>query len=285
MGVKNNLQEIPERKPKIVLGIIFACSLMLAFFLFLILCFSYDIFPATETHSESIETIRGILILSIIVSLSTAFIMGVLLAKHNNFSINISSLLSKVQAIEGSNITTASKEMDSQKSFKFTCPHCAQELEATLEMIGMTLDCPECNKEICVHENNKNDDVNNAPALPLPKNIPPIDKPREKISVKSPTDIYNPTDAGLANKKISVVDINNSSEDAIAELPGIGPVLAKKVVSVRQSKGGFSSVEEFVEALDIKPHIVERIRPLIEIGTLKPPKFHPADNGGRMVDF
>ena len=34
--------------------------------------------------------------------------------------------------------------MAEENSFKFTCPHCQQHIEADADMIGMTVDCPTC---------------------------------------------------------------------------------------------------------------------------------------------
>jgi DNA uptake protein ComE-like DNA-binding protein len=94
----------------------------------------------------------------------------------------------------------------------------------------------------------------------------------------------NPLDKNI-NKTISkelpslLVDINNDSEEKIAKLPGVGIILAKKAVELRQTSP-FESVEEFGEALDIKPHVLERIRPSVVIGDSR----IPVQKSGRLVD-
>ena len=42
--------------------------------------------------------------------------------------------------------------MMEEKSFKFACPHCGQHVEADLDMVGITLDCPSCGKPFNVPE-------------------------------------------------------------------------------------------------------------------------------------
>ncbi|MEN6292689.1 MAG: helix-hairpin-helix domain-containing protein [Methanobacterium sp.] len=88
-------------------------------------------------------------------------------------------------------------------------------------------------------------------------------------------------------KPSKLVDINKDPEEEIAELPGIGIILAKKVIEIRQSNP-FKSVDELGEALGLKPHMIERIKPLIVINT----RFQKEDENqleslesGRMVDY
>ncbi|GMB09374.1 DNA uptake protein ComE-like DNA-binding protein [Thermolongibacillus altinsuensis] len=87
---------------------------------------------------------------------------------------------------------------------------------------------------------------------------------------------------GIQEEHSFVVDINNDSEEMIAKLPGVGIVLAKKAVDLRQKNGGFASVEEFSQALGLKPHIVEKIRPHVII---KPIQSFQKEMSGRLVDF
>lgn len=81
------------------------------------------------------------------------------------------------------------------------------------------------------------------------------------------------------------VDLNNAPEAEIAALPGIGPVLAQRVVQERRMRGGFRSVEEVAQALALKPHVITRLWPLVTLGP-PPPAPPPSGRGGRrVVDF
>ena len=79
------------------------------------------------------------------------------------------------------------------------------------------------------------------------------------------------------------LDLNQATEQELAELPGVGPIFAKKAVQERENAGGFHSLEEFALLLNLKPHIVEKIRPLVVV-TAKT-ESPPQQWSGRMVDF
>ncbi len=78
------------------------------------------------------------------------------------------------------------------------------------------------------------------------------------------------------------LDLNSSSEQEISSLPGVGLIIAKRAVKLREERGGFQSVEEFGQALNLKPHIVERIRPLVSTSPQQPGS---PGSRGRVVDF
>ncbi|HEX3013436.1 MAG TPA: helix-hairpin-helix domain-containing protein [Methanobacterium sp.] len=77
-----------------------------------------------------------------------------------------------------------------------------------------------------------------------------------------------------------LVDINHDPAEVIAKLPGVGIILAKKAVKLRQDSQ-FKSLEEFGEVLGLKPHILEQIRHsvVVEVSETKIQK------GGRLVDI
>jgi DNA uptake protein ComE-like DNA-binding protein len=81
-----------------------------------------------------------------------------------------------------------------------------------------------------------------------------------------------------------LVDLNHASEQELAALPSIGIILAKRAVDLRETRGGFRSVEDFGEALDLKPHKVERIRPLVSAST-PVQRSQPPESPGRVVDY
>lgn len=93
---------------------------------------------------------------------------------------------------------------------------------------------------------------------------------------EQPNDISNQIEAGL-------VDINNCSEEEMAQLPGVGTILAKKAIEVRKEKGGFSSKQEFFDALLLKPHIIERLADRIIVNSASEKKEKL--NKTRVVDF
>jgi competence protein ComEA len=64
----------------------------------------------------------------------------------------------------------------------------------------------------------------------------------------------------------SVVNINTASAAQLEELPGIGPVLAERVVAYREQNGPFQSVDELAEVAGISDRMVDELRALITTG-------------------
>ena len=67
------------------------------------------------------------------------------------------------------------------------------------------------------------------------------------------------------------VNINTASVDELAELPGIGPSLAARIVEYRETHGPFRTLEELLNVKGIGPVKLEQIRPYLTVG--------PADDG------
>ncbi|MFT4471246.1 ComEA family DNA-binding protein [Arthrobacter sulfonylureivorans] len=77
------------------------------------------------------------------------------------------------------------------------------------------------------------------------------------------------------------VDVNTASARELEALPGFSRTLAEKAVEVREKRGGFSTEQDFAAALDLPPHIFQRLRGRIVCGRTPqaPPSF------GRIVDY
>ncbi|MBU0730549.1 MAG: helix-hairpin-helix domain-containing protein [Proteobacteria bacterium] len=61
------------------------------------------------------------------------------------------------------------------------------------------------------------------------------------------------------------VPINTADESTLLMIPGIGPHLAAKIVSHRNNKGKFSSIDELAEVKGIGSKKLEKMRKLIRI--------------------
>ncbi|GAB1354407.1 hypothetical protein MASR1M12_31450 [Erysipelotrichia bacterium] len=88
---------------------------------------------------------------------------------------------------------------------------------------------------------------------------PPVDRTPEKDYSKPSTPPPVP------KSSVNRILLNSASAEEIAKLPGIGIVVAKKAVAIRKQDGQFSSLEDFGVRLSLQPHIVERLRTLVEI--------------------
>ncbi|MGZ4170033.1 MAG: ComEA family DNA-binding protein [Solirubrobacteraceae bacterium] len=86
-------------------------------------------------------------------------------------------------------------------------------------------------------------------ALRLAEHNPRLAK---EIGVGRP-DRHGAADGGL-------VDVNNASVTALLELPGIDGDLATEICECREKLGGFSSLEDLGETLDLGGDVVEGLR-------------------------
>jgi len=59
------------------------------------------------------------------------------------------------------------------------------------------------------------------------------------------------------------VDLDHATEAEIEALPGIGPALAHRIVSFRDSAGAFGQIEALCEVSGIGPAMAKRLRPLV----------------------
>lgn len=69
------------------------------------------------------------------------------------------------------------------------------------------------------------------------------------------------------------IDVNAAPPQHFAQLPGIGPQLAARIVAHRQMVGRFESVEDLTQVPGIGPAVLERVRPFCRVGETP---SHPA---------
>ena len=62
------------------------------------------------------------------------------------------------------------------------------------------------------------------------------------------------------------LDLNSADARALDALPGIGPVLAERILRERRRLGGFRSTEELLAVPGIGPRLYERIAPKVRAG-------------------
>lgn len=61
----------------------------------------------------------------------------------------------------------------------------------------------------------------------------------------------------------SEINVNTAGVEKLAELPGIGPVLADRIIEHREESGDFTSVEELREVSGIGPSKLDQIKSLV----------------------
>ena len=62
------------------------------------------------------------------------------------------------------------------------------------------------------------------------------------------------------------LDLNRASREELERLPGIGPVMAGRILTLREKIGRFRALEELRSVQGIGAATIERLRPLIIIG-------------------
>lgn len=61
------------------------------------------------------------------------------------------------------------------------------------------------------------------------------------------------------------VDLNQATADELTRLPGIGPVLAARIVAARETSGPFASVDDLRRVGGVGAAKLERVRPLVTV--------------------
>ena len=62
------------------------------------------------------------------------------------------------------------------------------------------------------------------------------------------------------------IDLNRATARELVQLPGVGEVIAKRIVDFREEHGPFKRVEDLMKVKGIGEKSLDRIRPYIRIG-------------------
>lgn len=83
-------------------------------------------------------------------------------------------------------------------------------------------------------------------------------------------------DQTFSPKKIPNIDINLASIADWELLPGIGPVLAARIVKYREKLGGFAELEEVKRTYGISDSLFLQIKPFLQLNTSSKPSINTA---------
>lgn len=61
------------------------------------------------------------------------------------------------------------------------------------------------------------------------------------------------------------LDLNTATLEELIDLPGIGPVLAQRIIEYRGARGGFKSVEELLEIRGIGPKRFDQLKDRVRV--------------------
>lgn len=68
---------------------------------------------------------------------------------------------------------------------------------------------------------------------------------------------------GLTGAGHRAIDINRATAEELQQLPGIGPVLAGRIIAHRDRHGPFRSVEDLLAVTGIGPKLLEQLHPYV----------------------
>ena len=68
-----------------------------------------------------------------------------------------------------------------------------------------------------------------------------------------------------ATEAVSLINLNSADEAELVALPGIGPVLASRIVAHRQEHGPFRSVEQLDDVQGIGLRNIDEFRHLVTV--------------------
>ncbi len=69
-----------------------------------------------------------------------------------------------------------------------------------------------------------------------------------------------------AAEKSDPIDLNRATVRELIQLPGVGEVIAKRIVDFREEHGPFKRVEDLMKVKGIGEKSLEKIRPYIRVG-------------------
>lgn len=98
---------------------------------------------------------------------------------------------------------------------------------------------------------------------PVPKEEISQAQPEQSIAVEVPATSSTPTVPTV--KAVSKVNLNRASADELQVLPGIGPVLAQRMVDWRKMHGRYRTVDDLQEVKGIGKKRLEQLRPLVMV--------------------
>ena len=98
---------------------------------------------------------------------------------------------------------------------------------------------------------------------PAPKEEPRQAEPDQPIVTQVPA--VPPAASTTSATAVSKVNLNRASVDELQSLPGVGPVLAQRMVEWRKAHGRYRTVDDLREVKGIGKKRMEQLRPLLTV--------------------
>ncbi|MET8865345.1 ComEA family DNA-binding protein [Nonomuraea sp. NPDC004580] len=69
----------------------------------------------------------------------------------------------------------------------------------------------------------------------------------------------------MTDPATAILDLNSATPDQLEQLPGVGEVLAARIVEFRTSRGGFTTIDQLRDVSGIGPRKFEEIKPKVRV--------------------
>jgi competence protein ComEA len=92
------------------------------------------------------------------------------------------------------------------------------------------------------------------------------DGERVTIPLRGPLSTALPPDSTPGAVTENLININTASVTELDQLPGIGPVIAQRIVEFRDAHGPFAEIDQLAEIEGISADMVNELRPLVTTG-------------------
>lgn len=87
--------------------------------------------------------------------------------------------------------------------------------------------------------------------------------PRVGETVVEPSGPGPEENGGGGHEIVGIVSLNSATLEQLDSLPGIGPAIARDIITYREANGPFTSVDQLTDVPGIGPAKLERLRPLV----------------------
>lgn len=97
-------------------------------------------------------------------------------------------------------------------------------------------------------------------------------EPRTALQPIATTPSADPTVSPSPPRKQGKIDLNRATVEELQHLPGIGPVLAQRVVEQRTTHGPFQAVDDLSKVKGIGQKRMDQLRPLVMVDMVGKPE-------------